>query len=130
MGYYIVRMTEASKKQILLSQPRLVFSASNFQESEKLYDELQLMAATDKKLNEISSRGNQIFFSGSKSVPDSYSLSGLYKLTGGDIQLKLVILYNNIPKGTPIQVSGKINDLNQFASEIIKLARNRIPLSN
>jgi WD40 repeat protein len=127
MGYFIGMMTPEDKKKIELSQPKPVFMSSLFL-NEKGYEEVDLINVTNKKLNEITSRGKdaELVYTDALSYPGSYKLSGNYKITGEDIRLNLNIMYNNKLSCDPIIVSGKVSELDQFAQKIIFRAYQEI----
>jgi WD40 repeat protein len=128
MGYFIGMMTPEDKKKIELSQPKPVFIASTFMNYKKGTDDQHLKNITDKKLNEMTSRGKEamLVYSDALFVPDAYSLSGFYTITGDDITLDFNILYDEEVLLSHIILTGKVTELDQFAQIIIYRAYQEI----
>ncbi|MDX9905012.1 MAG: caspase family protein [Bacteroidales bacterium] len=128
MGYYIGRMTDETKKMIRLSQPKPVFTGSRFTMADLPYDKLRLEDITDKKLVEMTAAGKdaQLVFSAAAGLPDSYSLSGSYAVSGERVTITWLVLYNQEPVTSPILITGSINDLDLLARDIIFRAYREI----
>jgi hypothetical protein len=111
--------------KIVLPQEKPLFAASNFQNADEniMADDLGLNKLTDQQLNEISSRGVDatISYMSASNLPDAYSLTGRYTLTGNTITMRVIIRKNNEVKYR-FELPGTKEKLNELAKSIVAQA--------
>jgi len=111
--------------KIILPQEKILFSLSNFQNSDETIadDDLELSKAINLALSQISSRGNTstISYVAITNSPDAHALSGRYEVKGEDIIVRVNIRKNKDIKYR-FEITGQKTNLIDLSEAIVKKA--------
>lgn len=115
------------KNQIVLSEPKPVFVASSFINEARKRDDLKLSDLINGQLQEITAKGKtaELLFIEAKDYPNSWELSGTYKIEGDTITADCLLFRNEQEK--TFSVKGSKADLPglvaSMLTEVKKLIR-------
>lgn len=93
--FFIGVVDNAVMANIKLSEEKIIFAGSNFQNADTAVDgdDLGLRKTIDQSLKEISTKGGdgKIVYNMAATSPDAYTLSGKYEVKGNKVNVKVSI---------------------------------------
>ena len=127
-SFDIGRMEQKDKEMIEISEPKPVFIASNFLESNQLSDVLNLSDKINGQLDEITAKGKgaELIFTRAKDYPDAYQISGLYQISNNKITCEYKIRKDQKDVGDKIYIEENVNDTDIFVTKIIELVKKQL----
>ncbi|MBI5373406.1 MAG: caspase family protein [Sphingobacteriales bacterium] len=106
---------------IVLPQEKPLFAASNFQNSDEAVadDDLELSKQVNLQLTDLAARGgnSQIVYVTATNVPDAFSLSGRYRVSGNNITVTINLKQNRVVR-QKFELSGTKDKLAELAAGI------------
>ena len=122
-SYDIGRMTPATKKEIILAEPKPVFIATAFININENEDDLKLTQLVNAQLREITNKGKEadILFTEAKDYPDAWKMSGNYKIVNNIIILSYRLRKND--RKIDRIIEGNRNDLEKFLGLVMQEIR-------
>ncbi|HEY8690097.1 MAG TPA: caspase family protein [Chitinophagaceae bacterium] len=125
-SYDIGKMDPATKKEIILAEPKPIFVATTFINIDENEDDLKLTQLVNAQLREITIKGKEadILFTEAKDYPDAWKMSGNYKIQNNIITLSYRLRKND--RKVDNIIKGNKMDLQNFIIFVMKEVRTTI----
>jgi hypothetical protein len=110
------------RTKIILPQEKLVFSSSEFRNSETKFDNLQFRNKVDKQLNVYGDSGPStgILFRPGVAGKDVYSITGDYTVSGESFNVSILLIKGGASLVQKFEVKGTLNDVDEVAIQVVK----------
>ena len=127
-SFDIGRIEQKDKERIKISEPKPVFIASNFLESNQLSDVLNLSDKINGQLDEITAKGKgaELIFTRAKDYPDAYQISGLYQISNSKIICEFKIRKDQKDIGDRISLEENLNDTSILINKIVEMVKKQL----